>query len=125
MSIYAEWLHAKNQEKLAVERRRQIEDEILASDLAPDFHEGTFKFGDEGYAVTLTYRMNKKIDADLVQEIAAEHGISNRLGELFRWKPEINKKVWDATSPEITKLLDQAITTSMGRPSFKIEQEAE
>ena len=122
-TLYAEWLHAKNEERLATERRRKIEDRMITQLGLPEVSEGTKSWKIDGFKVKVTYRLNRKIDADLLQEVASEHGYSHMLGDLFRWKPEINKKQWDSTATEITSVLEKAITTSMGRPSFLIEQE--
>ena len=122
-NLYAEWLHAKNEERLATERRRDIEDRMITQLGLPEVAEGTKSWKSDGFKVKITYRLNRKIDADLLQEVASENGYGHMLGELFRWKPEINKKEWDSTSTDITSVLEKAITTSMGRPSFSIEQE--
>ena len=66
--------------------------------------------------------MNRKVDVDLLQEIAAEHGLEDHLGSLFRWKPELNVKAWQQADDSITLPLSGAITTKPGRPSFSIEE---
>lgn len=123
--IYSDWIIFKEVERDAIERRRQIEDKIL-SQIGASNDEGTRTvnvFGNGIYQVKLVTRFTRKIDADLLQEIAAEHDLSAHLTTLFRWKPEINAKAWDKASDEITKPLLGAITTTPGRPSFTITQE--
>jgi len=110
MTKAEKWLIAKEMERAAQELRRAIEDEM-----GPDYTE-------YGYKITVTERMNRKIDADLLQEIAAENGLTDHLSALFRWKPEINAKDWKAAAPEITAVLEEAITSTPGRASFKIEK---
>ena len=66
-------------------------------------------------------RIDRKVDADKVQELAAEHGLTDHLSTLFRWKPEINMAIWKAADESITKPLAAAITAKPGRPSFTIE----
>jgi hypothetical protein len=61
------------------------------------------------------------VDAEAAQELAAEHGLEAHIEQLFRWKPELNKKAWDSASAEITGALAPAVTTTAGRPSFTIE----
>lgn len=122
MSLYEKWLQAKAAEREAQEARRAVEDEIAAQlQLSPE--EGSATYKREGYKVKVTQRFNRSIDADLLQEIAAEHGISDHLASLFRWKPDINARAWSAASDEITRPLLGAITTKPGRPSFSIEKE--
>lgn len=121
MSLYSEWLHAKEAERVAVEKRRELEDRMIAEFQLPEVYEGTKSWKSDEYKVKVTYRLNKRIDADMLQELAAENGLTSHLGELFRWKPEVNAKEWKAASPEITSALEKAITTNVGRPSFSIE----
>ena len=122
MSLVAEWEAAKLAEEKARERRREIEDRILSQSKVDGQQEGSATLEMDGARVRITTRMNRKIDADKLQEIAIEHGVHQHLGDLFRWKPEINKKAWDAASDEVTRPLMDAITTTPGRPSFSIDR---
>ena len=122
MSLVAEWEAAKLAEEQARERRREIEDRILSQSKVDGQQEGSTTLDMDGARVRITTRMNHKIDADKRQEIAIEHGVHQHLGDLFRWKPEINKKAWDAASDEVTRPLMDAITTTPGRPSFSIDR---
>lgn len=120
-----QWLHAKKVEAEAVENRRKIEDELSAAlTLAPDL-DGTITRKEDGFVIKATGRLNRKIDADLLQNLATEHGLTEHLGSLFRWKPEISMKEWKAAAPEITGPLAGAITTTAGRPSYQIVKEGE
>lgn len=112
------WQDAKRREVEAQTERRNIEDMLIAKLGISEHDEGTKTFG----LVKVTCRMNQTIDSEKLQEIAAENGVSEHLSNLFRWKPEINKKAWDATASEITTPLLSAITTRPGRPSFSIKE---
>jgi hypothetical protein len=123
--IYAEWIAAKETERAAAERRREIEDQIIAQ-VGASHDEGTRTISiraAKDYEIKLVMRFTRKVDSDLLQEIAAEHDLNAYLSTLFRWKPEINVKAWDKAHSEITKPLLGAITTTPGRPSFTITQE--
>lgn len=123
--IYAEWIACKDAERKAIDRRREIEDEIIAH-VGASNAEGTRTISIRAaadYEIKLVTRFTRKVDSDLLQEIAAENDLSAHLTTLFRWKPEINAKAWDKASDEITKPLLGAITTTPGRPSFTITQE--
>lgn len=121
--LYTQWLTAKFNEKQAQERRRELEDKIIA-ELDIDLQsEGSKTITDGGYKVKIATRFTRSVDSDLLQEVAAEHGLSSHLGTLFRWKPEINVKEWRNASQDITQPLQVAITTKPGRPSFSIEQQ--
>ncbi len=121
ITLYKNWLEMKEIEKQAAADRRSIEDallELLKVDVQSE-KSTTMKAG--GLKCSVTTRMSRKVDGDLLQEIAAENGVSKHLGTLFRWKPEINTKEWKAADSTITDFLLPAITTKPSRPTFKIE----
>jgi len=120
--LSSQWIIAKEAEKAAQEERRLIEDRMLSLIGLPEAFEGTENAEADRYKIKLVGRLNHKIDADRLQEIAAEHGLTDHLGSLFRWKPEINARVWKAADESITNTLLEAITTTPGRPSFSIEE---
>ena len=119
--LYAQWLSAKERERQAVEERRVIEDALIQELKIAEAFEGTESREDAGYSVKITARMNRKVDAEMVQELAAEHGLSEHLGRLFRWTPELNMKAWKSADEKITAALAKAITIKPGRPSFQIQ----
>ena len=121
MNLYQQWLEAKETERAAAESRRQIEDKMLEQ-MSIQQREGSETIKDNGYKVKITQRFNRTIDAETLQELAAEHGLTSHLGSLFRWKPDINAKAWKEAGEEITAPLLKAITTKPGRPSFAIEK---
>ena len=123
--IAAEWAAEKEVERQAVENRRLLEDEMVRSfALQPDLDSTVTKDVD-GFVIKITGRIDRKVDADKIQELAAQHGLESHLSTLCRWKPELNITVWKATSPQITSLLAPSITAKPGRPSFSIAQNKE
>lgn len=123
MSIYAQWLDAKQAEAEAISKRRDIEDQIVKQLGISEALDGTENREIEGYKVKIVGRMTRKVDAEILQDLAAEHGLTDHLGRLFRWKPEINASAWKATDSTITNPLLGAITTTPSRPSFTITKE--
>lgn len=122
-SIYQDWLEAKADEAAAVAKRRQIEDVLTGMfDIDPTGEKSQTLKAD-GYKVNVITRLSQSIDADLLQEIAAENGVSDHLPHLFNWKPSINKTMWKQTDESITRPLLGAITTKPGRPTYKITKE--
>ena len=117
----AEWLEAKEAERVAVEKRRDLEDAMRKVASIRDDTEGTETLALEGFRVKVVGRIDRKVDADKVQELAAEHGLTDHLSTLFRWKPEINMAIWKASDERITRPLAGAITAKPGRPSFTID----
>ena len=118
------WMQAKEAERAATERRREIEDQIRSLANIADDSEGVQNVDAGAWKMKITCRLDRKVDSDKVQEIAAEHGLSEHLSTLFRWKPEINMRLWDAAAPQIISALAGAITTKPGRPSFAIQPAA-
>ena len=119
-TLSADWMRYKAAEEHAVVERRKIEDQIVKMLKLPESFETTETAEPQGVVVKIAGRIDRKVDGDKVQELAAEFGLTEHLAKLFRWKPEINMAVWKATDEAITKPLAGAITAKPGRPSFKI-----
>jgi hypothetical protein len=114
------WLTAKKAESEAVEARRHAEDVMLSLLGIPETLEGTQNAECGEYGIKVVGRMNRKVDAEKLHELASVHGLSEHIPSLFRFKPELNLSAWKATDETITNCLLDAITTSPGRPSFSI-----
>lgn len=110
------WRQAKEDELTAQANRRAYEDMIIKLLGVPETLDGTVTHG----AVKIIGRIDRKVDGDKVRELAREAGLEDHLQALFRWKPEINKRAWDAAAPAITGPLLGAITSKPGRPSFAL-----
>ena len=119
-TLSAEWLIAKQQETDATARRRDIEDHMAKLAAVPADLDGTAGLEAGQYAIKITGRIERKVDAEQLQAIAIEHGLMDHLSSLFRWKPELNLSAWRAADPAIVRPLADAITAKPGRPSFKI-----
>lgn len=118
--LASDWEEAKAFEAQAIARRREIEDQLTKALAIPKDLEGT-KNEDAGqYKIKIVGRLDRKVNADKLQELAQESGLTEHLGSLFRWKPEINMTAWKAAHESITAPLLDAITTTAGRPSYAI-----
>jgi len=122
-TLYQRWLDAKNRETAAVKDRRELEDSMVKEFALPKDLEGTVNHEVGGYKIKMEGRINRKVDSDKLQMLAAEAGLSEHLSSLFRWKPEINVKAWDAASDAVTRPLLDAITSTSGRPTFTITKD--
>ncbi len=122
MQVWAEaWQQAKIEEVSATIRRRAVEDKMLEAMQLDEAGEDTTTVKPaDGIEVKIVRRIDRKVDADKLQEIAIEHGLMDHLSSLFRWKPEINAAAWKQADPAIVRPLADAITAKPGRPSFKI-----
>jgi hypothetical protein len=123
MTLYQQWIDAKDAEKTAIEWRRGIEDQLVADLGIAKTLDGTQNVEVEGYKVKIVGRLDRKVNSDKLQDLAAEFGLTEHLSSLFRWKPEINASAWKSADPRITEPLLDAITSTNGRPSFTITKE--
>ena len=112
------WKSAKETEIYGQRRRRELEDEIVKRAAMPVDFTGTMN----AYDLKITFSQSTKIDADALQDLAWKHGLFDRLKELFRWKPELAKKAWEAATDDERAKLSGAITTVVGRPSFELKK---
>lgn len=123
MTLYQQWLDAKTAEKDAMELRREIEDQLVADLGIAKTLDGTQNVEADGFKVKIVGRLDRKVNSEKLQDLAAEFGLTEHLSSLFRWKPEINASAWKSADPRITDPLLDAITSTNGRPSFTITKE--
>jgi hypothetical protein len=117
-----EWNTLKNAEDELKTDRIKLEKQFLLSH--PRLNTiGSVKI--DGTDITVTSRLDHNVDGDKLHTLAAEAGLEEHLPALFRWKPELNIKAWEATDRTITDKLAQAITTKPAKPSFKINNKKE
>ena len=118
--LAVEWSAAKEAERKATEKRREVEDAIGRLMKLPEVLDGTERIDADGWEIKVVGRIDRKVDTDALQDLAREAGLTDHLPALFRWKAEINAKAWDRAADDITRPLTGAITTKPGRPSFTI-----
>ena len=123
MTLYQQWLDAKAAEKKAMDERRTIEDQLVKALGIPQTLDGTQNVEADGFKVKIVGRLDRKVNSEKLQDLAAEFGLTEHLSSLFRWKPEINASAWKSADQRITEPLLEAITTTNGRPSFTITKE--
>ena len=119
-ALILQWQHHKLEETRHQAARRAIEDTLVAFYKLPADLDETSTHDAGSVKIKVVGRLDRKVDADKVQELAAEHGIEGHLSTLFRWKPEINMRAWNNADERIRKALEGAITTKPGRPSFQV-----
>lgn len=122
--LSVEWLEAKEAERDATDRRRLIEDEMVRLMGIEQTDEHTRKVEANPFTIKIACRINRKVDGDMAQEIAAENDMQDHLGLLFRWKPELSMTAWNGVGDNVKQVFARAITATPGRPSFTITSEA-
>lgn len=113
-------IEAKAKEDAAIAHRRSLEDELKAELSISDDGEGSETRDLGAYKMKVTRRINRTVDGDKLQQLAAEHGLSEHLSHLFRWRPSINMREWRAADEAITAPLASAITARPGRATINI-----
>jgi hypothetical protein len=121
--LSGEWLEANDAERDATERRRLIEDEMVRLLEVQQTDEHTRKVEANPFTIKIACRINRKVDGDLAQEIAAENDMQDHLGLLFRWKPELSMTAWNGVGDNVKQVFARAITATPGRPSFTITKD--
>ena len=119
-ALCARWTMAKADEADAIERRRKIEDEMAELLKVDAAIEATTTAKTDDFVVKISTRLTRKVDADKIQEAAAEAGLSHILPSVCRWKPELDMRVWKGLDESARKALAPAITTTASRPSFSM-----
>lgn len=113
---------AKEAEARAKAAREAIERELAAAIGVPETWTGSTTSEICGFKVTCTRRDNVRIDADAVRGIAAESSALDQYSkQVFRWKPEIDKKAWDAAPDDVIKAFSAAVTRTPGKISFVLK----
>jgi hypothetical protein len=121
-SLAERWREAKAAEAAWSDARREVEDQLSELLAVDPQGEGVLNCDAGAYSIKVTTRLDRKIDADLVTEIAAEHGISDDvLRQLIRWKSELSVSNYKRASPELQQLFAPAVTTKAARPSYTIQ----
>lgn len=111
---------AKEVEANAKMDRVGLEARLVTLTGIPQANEGTTTLTPEGYKVSITGNIYRKVDGDLLQQLARENGLEDHLQSLFRWKPEIELSRWKAADPKITAPLAAAITSTPGKQTVKL-----
>lgn len=110
------------QERATVDARRAVEDEIVRRANIDLTKEGTVRLKN---GLKCVRKINTRIDVSALQEAAKDNGVEKHLGILFRWKPSVSKRAWDAASEELRGVFAKAITRQPGRPSFEFVDKKE
>ena len=118
------WLRAKADEEEAKAARVAVEEKIEEALQIPKNFEGSKTHEIENFKLRVSRKNSQKIDSKKLVEIATQKKLEPLLQKLFRWKPEIKKKDWDRAKTEVKLAFSEAITTTPGKVSIKVEDVA-
>jgi len=120
-ALLEQWRAAKQEEQAATRRRREIEDEIKVFIGFDERREDSVALPLDGGRVVITARLDRKVDAQLARQLAAENHLEDWLDRIFRWKPELEVRAWKKAPESVTQVFAPAITTKPGRATFALE----
>lgn len=111
------WMQAKEDERKAIEHRRSL-DELIKS-LTPKKDEGSITQTDGDYKVTVTYKLDRKLDTTALQLDWAT--LPPRAAEAIKWKADLSTSAFRALSDEDKATLSAYITTKPSSPTVSVE----
>ena len=74
-----------------------------------------------GYTLKFTHKINRTVDASvlpIIREELAEHKVN--MDDVIRLKPELSVGTYKKLSPEARLVMDKAVTSKPGTPSYEI-----
>jgi len=118
-TLASAWREAKRDEEHARDRRVEIENEIVALTGVKDEGSETHKAGD--HKVTVTGKLNRKLDADQWRQIEAS--IPEDLRPV-RYQPSLDTKglrYLEDNEPDVYRRVCQAIETKPAKPAVQVK----
>lgn len=109
---------AKADEQAAKEVRLKAEDDLLAA-LGQQKMEGTTTTATDGYKITVTAKLTRKLDYDRYQQM----GLPENL-QFVKYKPEIDLKRLRAIEMVDPALVASCVTVAPAKPAIKLEEVA-
>ena len=112
----------KDLEAACLEARLAIEEKIVA--LTEKKEEGTVSTRTEFYKISVTFGIDRKVDAEIARSLADEMD-AERYARIFRWKPEVSVselKYLKDNNPEVFRQVSRALTAKPTKPSVKVEE---
>ena len=119
--LSAAWIAAKKREDAARAERIELEKTIVA--MLPAKDEGTVRDEADGFAVAVTYKMARKVDAKALT--AAWPSLGKIVQDAFKWAPDVSLsqlRALEHANPVAYASAVRFITTTPAKPSVKIEE---
>jgi hypothetical protein len=118
------WVLLKNKEKEVIEERRQLEDKMSSLFGIAENFKGTQKLEAGKVNIKIVGSLTTSVNREILTDILSENpDIDGNL--IFRWKPEVEKKVYDTLDEKTKQILSKAITSKPARLSYTIELKEE
>lgn len=118
--LVSQLYEAKLAEQSAREYRLGLEAALEEKIGVPEDWEGTKTRPVGKFRVKVSRKMNVKIDANRLREQARVNDILPMVDLLFRWKPELDKKKWNAADEKVRLAFAPAMEVTPGKAIFTI-----
>ena len=116
-SVLSAWMQAKEDERKAIEFRRCLDRQIQA--MLPKKEEGSVSKDEGNYKVTVTYKVDRKLDVDSLRE--SWGALPSDVQSSIRWKAELSVSQFRELNEDGRKLLSGFVTTKPASPSVSVE----
>lgn len=123
-AILMAWREKQAQLKtLSAEEKLLREEAIAASFAAPEIGTNTLELGN-GYKLKATLKQNVTVQKNENGDYSHIPQVCQLIGEsgnyLFKWKPELDRKVYDSLTHEEQLIVNRFITFTDGTPALEI-----
>lgn len=118
--LLSAWIKAKEDERQAIEARRNLDKMIVEA--TPPKDEGTYTDEVGGYKVSVSHKMDRKVDADKLGGMW--QSMSEAAQKAFKWKADVSitelRKLQEFR-PDDYAFVAGAITVKPASPSVTVE----
>lgn len=111
------WMQAKEDERKAIEHRRQL-DELIKS-LLPTKEEGSVTATEGHYKVSVSYKLSRSVDTERLQ--SDWMSIPPQVQAAIKWKADLFTSVFRTLSDTDKAALSGYVTTKPATPTVSVE----
>jgi hypothetical protein len=117
--LVAARIAAKRAEDAAIAERRKIDEQISTLLKDPSKPEGSISHKDNGYKVTVTYKIDRKVDSEALTKEWDK--LSADVQAAFNWKADVSVSTLRKLENNDLAAAGRYITSKEATPSIKIE----
>ena len=115
--VLAAWMQAKEEERKAIEHRRMLDKMIQA--MLPSKDEGIISKTEGDYKVTVSYKLDRKLDTPALQ--AAWHTIPESAHGALKWKADLSVSAFRCLSVDDRLMIGKFMTTKPASHTVTVE----
>lgn len=118
-ALIAARIEAKRAEDVAISARREIDAQLAARLAIADKVEGAVSHKTDGFKVTVTYGLTRKVDTDALTK--SWQALPAAVRAVFRWKADVSVTELKKLDAPALAAAATFITTSPASPQIRIE----